>query len=136
MNNARFSTSIHILTLLQEAGTELVSSDYLAGSININPAIVRKEISNLKKYGFIDSKEGKNGGSMLAIPARNILLSDVYKAVRSGSLLGAAKNNPNPYCKVGKQINQHIDKLFEDAETALVERLGKTTLAEFASRFT
>jgi hypothetical protein len=37
---------------------------------------------------------------------------------------------------VGKQINQHIDKLFEEAETALVERLGKTTLAEFASRFT
>jgi DNA-binding IscR family transcriptional regulator len=135
MNNARFSISLHILTLLDHAGTELLSSDYIAGSININPAIVRKEISNLKKHGFIDSKEGKNGGSILAMPAQNIQLSEVYKSVRSAALLGTIKNEPNPYCPIGKQINQHIQQLFDKAELALVEQLGKTTLAEFSGRF-
>lgn len=135
MNNARFSITLHILTLLNEAGTDLLSSEYIAGSININPAIVRKEISNLKKYGFVESKEGKNGGSALARPANQILLSDVYKAVRSSSLLGITKNDPNPNCPVGRQINQHIEKLFTDAEQALIESLGKTSLAAFSQQF-
>ena len=136
MNNARFQVSIHILTLLERAGGELLSSDYIAGSININPAIVRKEISNLKKYGFIDSKEGKNGGSTLARPARDILLSEVYMAVKPAALLGTNKNEPNPYCPVGRQINQHIESLFTAAETAMVNELHQTSLATFSGKFT
>jgi DNA-binding IscR family transcriptional regulator len=36
MNSSRFSISIHILTLLARAGDELLSSDHIAGSVNIN----------------------------------------------------------------------------------------------------
>lgn len=135
MNNARFQVAIHILTLLEKANGELLSSDYIAGSININPAIVRKEISNLKKFGFIESKEGKNGGSTLARPGHEIMLSDVYMAVKPAALLGTNKNEPNPYCPVGKQINQHIQSLFADAEAALVNELKLSSLAAFAGKF-
>jgi DNA-binding IscR family transcriptional regulator len=54
---------------------------------------------------LIISKEGKNGGSILAKPAEKILLSDVYRAVRQSPLLGQNKNRPNPDCEVGRQIN-------------------------------
>ena len=87
MNNSRFSISVHILTLLASAKGEVVTSDYLAGSININPVLVRKELINLRKHNMVGSKEGKNGGAYLSKAAEEIRLSDVYEAVRQRSLL-------------------------------------------------
>lgn len=135
MNNGRFAISIHILTLLDKANGELLSSEYLAGSININPVLVRKELSNLRQHGLVTSKEGKNGGAALAKPASQILLSAVYEAVRQSPFLGVAKNTPNPACPVGRQINGHLENLYEDAEKALLARLGQTTLADFSGQF-
>lgn len=135
MSSSRFPISLHILTLLNEAKGGVVSSEYLAGSININPVLVRKEIMNLRKHGFVDSKEGKGGGSFLAKNASEINLGDVYKAVRSNHVLGQSKNEPNPKCPVGRQINQHLDSLYSDAENALIDNLSKQTLADFALKF-
>ena len=135
MNSSRFSISLHILTLLDEAKGTLVSSEYLAGSININPVLVRKEIMNLRKHGFVDSKEGKGGGSFLAKNASNINLGAVYKAVNNSNILGQSKNEPNPKCPIGKQINQHLNTLYNDAEKALIENLSNQTLADFALKF-
>ncbi|WP_316830136.1 Rrf2 family transcriptional regulator [Pedobacter aquatilis] len=135
MNSSRFPISLHILTLLHDAKGGLVSSDFLAGSININPVLVRKEIMNLRKHGFVDSKEGKGGGSFLAKKASEINLGEVYRAVRNNNILGQSKNEPNPKCPIGRQINQHLDTLYSDAENALIENLSKQTLEDFAAKF-
>jgi Rrf2 family protein len=134
MTNGRFATSLHILTLLSYRAGEFVSSEYLAGSININPAIIRKELSNLKQFGLIISKEGKGGGSTLSRPATDITLSDVFRAVRQSPVLGRS-NDPNPQCPVGRQINQHIETVYTRAEEAMTAALAKTTLADFSGKF-
>src|SRR5947209_4387949 len=110
MNNGRFATSIHILTLLALERDKYLSSEYIAGSININPVLVRKEISNLRQNGLIESKEGKGGGSMLAKPAKEILLSDIFRSVSQSPVLGRS-HDTNQNCPIGKQINQHIELL-------------------------
>lgn len=134
MTDSHFTIAIHILTLL--AGREdYVSSDFLAGSLNIHPVLVRKELAGLRDSGLVVSKEGKTGGSRLARPAGAILLSDVYTAVRRGSPLGNEKHEPNPDCPVGRQINRHLDQLYHEAEAALVRQLGRTTLAGFHAQF-
>lgn len=135
MNNSRFSISVHILTLLASARGEILTSDYLAGSININPVLVRKELINLRKHNLVGSKEGKSGGAYLLKPATEIRLSDVYEAVKQSPLLGQAKNTPNPACPVGRQINQHLDNLYTDAEKALIQQLKTTTLQQFVDQF-
>ncbi|WP_428330955.1 Rrf2 family transcriptional regulator [Mucilaginibacter sp.] len=133
--NGRFQIAIHILTLLCRADDELLSSDYIAGSININPALVRKEISNLRNHQLIISKEGKNGGYSLGKPASQIRLSAIFKAVKQGAVLGQAKNLPNPECPVGRQINTHLNNLQAEMEAALVTKLGSMTLAGFSKQF-
>lgn len=135
MNNGRFPISLHILTLMASAEGELLASDFIAGSININPVLVRKEISNLRNHGLIESKEGKNGGATLARSADKIRLSEVYHAVQQASLLGNSKNKPNPDCNVGKQINQHLDHLYQEIEGALLHKLEKMSLADFLRQF-
>ncbi|MBB6501763.1 RrF2 family transcriptional regulator [Pedobacter cryoconitis] len=134
MNNAKFATALHILTLLDLSEGERLSSEYIAGSINLNPALVRKEISNLRKLGFISSKEGNGGGCSLARPADNILLSEIYQAVRQAPLLGRT-NTPNPDCPVGKQINEHLNDLYTEAELSLTSKLEHKTLKDFGKKF-
>lgn len=135
MNNGRFAIAIHILVLLAKAKGELLSSEYLAGSININPAMVRKELINLRKQGFVLTKEGKNGGASLAKPAQALTLGAIYESVRQVSLLGHQKNTPNPQCPVGKNINNHLTNLYQDTEQVLINQLSKQTLADFSRKF-
>lgn len=65
MNNTRFSTALHIMTILGSKPEEWHTSDWLAGSINVNPVVVRKEISVLREVGLVESKKGKEGGTRL-----------------------------------------------------------------------
>ncbi|MDR6943055.1 Rrf2 family transcriptional regulator [Mucilaginibacter pocheonensis] len=133
--NGQFQIAMHILTLLDHADGELLSSEYIAGSININPALVRKEIRNLRKYGLIASKEGKAGGYSLDLPAPQIILSDVYKAVKHQPALGQAKNLPNPKCTVGRQITQHLNTLANEVDNSIFNKLSTITLADFSQQF-
>src|ERR1700759_4082359 len=114
--NGQFQIAVHILTLLSRANDELLSSEYIAGSINMNPALVRKEISNLRNFGLINSKEGKNGGYSLGKSAQKIAMADIYQAVKNQPLLGEAKNKPNPDCAVGKQIDKNSEELYAVGE--------------------
>jgi DNA-binding IscR family transcriptional regulator len=132
--NGRFPIAMHIMTLLC-AADDLLSSDYMAGSINVNPVLVRKELSNLIKHQLIISREGKNGGYTLSKPAADISLASIYHAVKQGNVLGQAKNQPNPACPIGKQINDHLKSLDNEIEQAMLNKLGTTNLAEFCKKF-
>jgi Rrf2 family protein len=132
--NGRFPIALHIMTLLCRED-KLLPSDYLAGSLNINAVLVRKELSNLIKNKLVSSQEGKNGGYTLARPATQISLAEIYQTVKTGAVLGQAKNQPNPACPVGKQINQHLDDLYTDVEDALTKKLAASNLAEFCDKF-
>ncbi|PTR01252.1 BadM/Rrf2 family transcriptional regulator [Mucilaginibacter yixingensis] len=133
--NARFQIAVHILTLLHHAEGELISSDYIAGSLNTNPALVRKEISNLRKFGFIESKEGKGGGYALGKPAGQITLADIYATVKPTAVLGQSKNEPNPDCPVGRQINDRIAEVYNDIDGAIIKKLTTITLEKFSGKF-
>lgn len=132
--NGRFPIALHIMTLLCEADG-VTSSDYLAGSINVNPVLVRKELSNLIKQGLVISQEGKKGGYQLNQHAKKVTLAHIYQAVKPKSVLGTAKNQPNPACPIGKHINQHINDLYDEVDQSVMQKLTKTDLAEFCKKF-
>lgn len=133
MDNVRFATALHILTLLAQS-EDWVGSAYIASSINVNPAVVRKELIQLKSKGLVETREGKGGGSQLAKPSNAIRLSEVYEAVNQSPILGRT-NTPNPLCPVGRQINDKIFSLYNDAEQALMKHLATITLRDFCKQF-
>jgi Rrf2 family protein len=135
MNNTRFATAIHIMTLLAKSPQDWLSSEWIAGSININPAIVRKEISVLREAGLIVSKQGKEGGSQLAKNAGSITISEIYSVVKNTDVLGKKNQNPNPACSVGKEINNHLTHLFIETDELVVKFLGNKSLQEFSDQF-
>lgn len=134
MNNLRFATAIHILVLAEKFQGQLITSDFIAGSINVNPVVVRREIKFLKDAGFIESKKGKEGGVFLAKNPSDILLGAVYKIVNQENVFGRM-NQTNPECPIGKQMNQNLEILFNNAEYDLIKTLNNKTLKEFSNEF-
>ncbi len=113
---------------------EWLTSDFIAGSLNSNAALVRKELSALRNAGLVESREGKNGGSRLARPLENIRLSDVFNLVKEDHIFGFSPNDPNPDCLVGKNINKALDSLFTSIDDMVGRQLGQVTLAEFIKK--
>lgn len=135
MNNTRFATAVHIMTLLAKSPQEWLTSEWIAGSINVNAVIVRKEISVLREAGMIVSRQGKVGGTQLAKGADAITISEIYRAVKNTEVLGKKNQNPNPACSVGKEINTHLNTLFEETDQLVIKFLGDKSLKEFADQF-
>lgn len=135
MNNTRFATSIHILTLLAYMPDEWLSSEYISGSININAVVVRRELSVLSEAGLIVTKKGKEGGAKLSKPSEQILLSDIFLAVKNSDILGKKNQHTNPSCPIGYQINDKLDILFSEIENSVIHMLEKKSLADFFNQF-
>lgn len=135
MSNTRFATAIHIMTLLAKVPQEWSTSDWIAGSINVNPVIVRKELSELREAGLILSRLGKDGGTRLSKSAEEIKISEIYAAVKNNEVLGKKNQNPNPACPVGKEINNHLCMLFEQTDQLVKGFLGDKSLQEFTDQF-
>ena len=135
MNNTRFSTALHIMTILGSKPEEWHTSDWLAGSINVNPVIVRKEISVLREAGLVESRKGKDGGCRVAKNTNDISISDIYRAVKNSEILGRKNQNPNPKCEIGKEINQNLDILFSETDDLVVSFLKNKSLKSFIEQF-
>ena len=135
MNNTRFATAIHIMTLLAKNSPEWMTSDWIAGSININAVMVRNELLILKKNGLVESKQGKDGGVRLAKNAEEITIAEIYAAIKNSEVLGKKNQNPNPLCNVGKDINENLEVLFSDTDDLVLQFLKGKNLADFTKQF-
>ena len=135
MISGKFAITLHILTLLSKFPDDFLSSEYIAGSMNINPVLVRKEIANLKKHNIVESREGKFGGTRLAKPAVDITLEDIFKVTFETVTLGYCKNDPNPDCPVGKNINESLNALYTDINTQISNKLKSISLLSFSNDF-
>ena len=132
MISGKFAITIHILNLLSEHPNQYLTSDFIASSANLNPVLIRKEIANLKKNNLVESKEGKNGGTKLAISPSELTLDKVFKLTFDSISFGYSKNTPNPKCEVGKQINNKLNKLYSDMNDKIITHLATISLEDFA----
>lgn len=130
--SSRFTLSVHILTcisLFQES--EKVTSDFLAGSTNVNPVIVRKMLGQLRVAGIVAVQRG-SGGAFLSRSPSEITFLDIYKAVECVNREGLFHfhENPNPECPVGRNIHSVLDVKLDEIEKTLEDKLKTITLED------
>ena len=130
---SKFTIGVHIITAIDYfKEMDRVNSEFLAGSIGVNPVIVRTVISELREAGLVRTQRGSSGAA-LAKQLDEITLYDIYKAVESVDAeegLFHFHEQPNPACPVGRNIHTVLDQRLADAQRALEEKLRQTTLAE------
>lgn len=132
--SSRFSVGIHILALIELNKSGISTSEYLAGSVNTNPAVIRKIMGMLKTAGLVNVRPGV-AGAELARDLADITLFDVYKAVNvvQDKELFAMHDNPNPECPVGRNIQHAIEPLFATAQFAMEKVLISLTLEDIVN---
>jgi Rrf2 family protein len=131
--NSRFAVAVHVLTLLEQSGGEPITSEYIAGSVNTNPSLIRRLLSTLARAGLTTSQLGTGGGALLARPASEITLLDVYRAVDDGEVFGMHREQPNPRCTVGRNIQAELQSRFDEATRAMEAELARSTIADVSS---
>lgn len=130
--SSRFTIAIHIFACMETFGEDYkITSDFLASSINVNPVIIRKILSQLKNAGLIEVARG-TGGTTAARPIDEITFYDVYLAVdllEDGELFHFHEN-PNPNCPVGKNIHIALDEKLLHIQGAMENEMKKYTIAD------
>ena len=133
--SSRFTIALHIFAAVETFKDEhKITSDFLAGSINTNPVIIRKILSQLKAAGLISVARG-TGGVEVARPLEDISFLDVYRAIEpleDGDLF-RFHANPNPDCPVGRNVHALLDEKLDSIQTAMETEMQKYTLADIAA---
>jgi Rrf2 family protein len=132
---SRFTMALHALGMIALEGDRVpgrpLTSEALARSINTNPVVVRRVLSDLKRAGLIETRRGVGGGVALARPAARISLRTVWEALEGREqLFGRHPSGPNPACPLACGVAEYLEGLYGEAETALKASLGKVTLAQ------
>lgn len=128
--SSRFTIALHIFTCVETFKNDYkITSDFLAGSINTNPVIIRKILAQLKNAGLITVARG-TGGISPTRPLKEISFYDVYQAiepVENGDLFNF-HSSPNPQCPVGKNIHALLDDKLKAIQLAMENEMKKYTL--------
>ncbi|GAA3691170.1 Rrf2 family transcriptional regulator [Nonomuraea antimicrobica] len=127
--SSRSAVAIHALTMLARPGDRSLTSAEIADSLASNPVLVRRILACLRDAGLVWSTEGRGGGWSLARAPREISLYDAYAAVEAGPILSRHAHPPSDQCAVGRHMQALLEVEFQDAERAMEERLGRTTIA-------
>lgn len=133
--SSRFTVALHIFTCIDTFKYEYkITSDFLAGSINTNPVIIRKILSQLKNAGLITVARG-TGGVTPTRPLKEITFYDVYEAiepVENGDLFNF-HSSPNPQCPVGKNIHALLDDKLKSIQLAMEDEMKRYTIDDLSS---
>ena len=129
---SRFTIAVHILTCIDYfKDQDRVNSEFLAGSVGVNPVIVRTVISKLREAGIVTTQRGSSGAK-LAKPLKEISFYDVYKAVDSVNEEGLFHfhDQPSTECPVGRNIHKAMDGRLFSIQHSMEEQLRAITLAD------
>lgn len=130
--SSRFTIAIHIFACIDTFKDECkLTSDFLAGSINVNPVVIRRLLQQLKAAELITVARG-SGGATIAKPLESITFLDVYRAVaciEDGELFHFHEN-PNASCPVGRNIHNALDGKLYRIQRAMEDEMRKITLAD------
>ena len=128
---SRFAIAVHILSLIGFYPEGDNTSEWMAGSIGVNPVIVRNITGMLRRADLVVTQQGV-AGARLARPLSGITLLDVYRAVEAveGGELFSLHANPNPNCQVGANIQATLEQVFGEAQRAMESRLAGVTMEQ------
>jgi len=130
--STRLPIAVHILLCLDVLGDRhKFTSNVLAGSVGVNPVVVRNVLGQLKAAGLVAVEPGVGGASLTKEPGE-ISLRDVLEAVEDDAGVFRMHEHPSPECPIGRNVHAVLGAELEAAERAMLDRLASTTLADLA----
>jgi Rrf2 family transcriptional repressor of oqxAB len=135
VNPSWFVVALQILLLIERSGSgKVCSSGELAEQLHSHAVFLRRVFSYLVRAGIAEAREGRDGGYLLARPAEQITLADVYRALQS---TGSGPVTPFELPR-GLTLEPDLCAAFGDIgieiESAILKTLERYTLADLVQR--
>ena len=128
--STRFAVSVHILSVLYYNKDYACDSEFIAGSVNTNPVVIRRLVTALKKSGLVEVTPGVKGIKLQKEPSE-ISLYEIYNAVSNPDyMLFGLHDNTNPACPVGRNINAVLRSEMEIMQNKLVDSMRALSMED------
>ncbi|OWQ87574.1 transcriptional regulator [Roseateles aquatilis] len=132
--NSQLSDVLHVLLHMAE-GEGPSTSEALAAAMRTNPVVLRRLMAGLRAAGFVSSAKGHGGGWVLSCPLERITLRDIHEALGAPAIVSLGFREDRPECLVAQAVNESLGAAVQEAEAALLKRLGSVTLAALSQDF-
>ena len=132
--SVQFTVAAHIMAAFGYFHGEEISSATLADSVNADPTFVRKSLSKLSKAGLVVTRRGKSGASVLARPARQITLLDIYRASTAPPAFAIHSYPVEKRCPVSSNLKECMSGVLSQAQYSFERSLAKITLANLVGQ--
>ena len=129
---SKFTIGVHIIAALEYFKNDYsMTSSFLAGSVGVNPVLIRTIMTELKDAGLIKISQGKTGIA-LAKPVDEISFYDIYKALDCVEENGLFHfhENPNVNCPVGKNIHKAMDERLAAIQDSMESEMKKISVGD------
>ena len=126
--NTQLSIAVHLLSGIAKYG--FCTSEELAGSVNANPAFIKRILAKLSKASLIVTSPGKSGGCSLAKKSTEITLLDIYNAVEAPDAFAIHTYPAKRSCVISSNIKSVMGDVLKSSQRALEDNLKKTSLSE------
>lgn len=118
-----------LLELADGSGTK--QSADIAERWSIPAPYLDQLLTTLRKAGLVSSVRGPQGGHMLARPASNITVNDVFEALE-GPLAPIDCLEENPRCSFSRTCA--IQDVWSEVQTSVARLLTSVTIADLAHK--
>lgn len=131
---SEFAIAVHALVVLFHRG-QVMSSETLASNVCTNPTRVRKTLSQLKKAGLVETKEGVDGGYLLIRDGETITLEQIADILEITFVSAAWKSgDPSRDCAICSGMGALLDEVYADLDRVCRNRLSQITIASLDRR--
>ena len=125
----RLSDAIHILSYIVICKDGDLSSTAIARSINSNPSLVRRLMTQLTKNGLLTTQQGVANPALVFKP-QDISLLDIYMAISNDENLLHVDETTNPQCPIGSNISSILNDTYQRVQLAAENEMQNINLAD------
>lgn len=132
--SGEFTVAVHALVFLNHMGS-FVSSAELAKNVCTNAARIRKVMAKLSRAGFIQTREGAEGGYRFASDPEKLDLASILSALGEKPLPHAWRSgDPHMDCLIASGMSGAMDAIYCRLNAVCENELSDITIADIDAR--
>jgi DNA-binding IscR family transcriptional regulator len=106
-----------------------LTSEKISKMINTNPTVIRRTLAGLRKFGYVNSEKGHNGGWTLSKKLSEITLLNVYECIGEPDIFALGfSNSDETKCLIEISVNESLKKTLEESKKIILKRFSEITL--------
>lgn len=132
VTSSTFGLAIQGLTLLSMSNN-CYPSQKLAKMMNTGTTFMRRVMSPLVRANLVEAREGRDGGYLLAKPANQITIADVYRALQLQDPLGTGMMDSTTDCERGDLLKGLFREISSQVEESTLHVFEQYTIERIAN---